>query len=497
MYSASKKASLEHRLRGNEAMSNGDFKTALEEYNKGIPLNPDDGILWSNRSLAYLKLGHPELALVDTNRASIILIDPVLGLRKLELVQKDESISPINKLKQVGFKNLLRNAQAYSDLELFIDAIKSCQELMKLKNSFTAKNVPFNWIEVERLLQHCQKRYNEYVSEGDFKDFVQHYGISSFKGEYPWQSRKTDRFSEENFRYLKDRISEISASKVKLVKVNLGQSSVSDTIEIQYGIEAQEKISSHELIFKETPFITVYSRIVERCDNCSTKITTQSKFKCPNSSCKEVYCNIRCYQQALELFHNQLCGKDITGILTVVQKGKSTASLNNLFLIKLFAIAKQRDISPLDIKEIRHMTSSQQTKHRFPKISVHLYEDVMRILEIPIGDLRFDFWVFNCCLFMLSMNVFGERNGAIPDKAYLFSLLALINHQCDPNASTIGEIGNQLISEKVIQKGEAITINYDPRISSRERAASLYYFFGINCKCPKCRTFSGSFSKIA
>ncbi|CAG8540582.1 1251_t:CDS:2 [Ambispora gerdemannii] len=102
----SEKASLEHRLRGNEAVSNG----------------------------------------------------VVVG--KYELVLKNESVSPSIKLSQLIFKASFRKAQAYSDLELYIDAITSCQELMNSKNSFLAKYIPFNWIDVEVYFSNIMKAYS-------------------------------------------------------------------------------------------------------------------------------------------------------------------------------------------------------------------------------------------------------------------------------------------------------------------------------------------------
>ncbi|CAI2169112.1 5439_t:CDS:2 [Funneliformis geosporum] len=46
-----------------------DYLTAWSEYTLGIAKNPKDTVLWCNRALSCLKAGHPELAIIDAQRA--------------------------------------------------------------------------------------------------------------------------------------------------------------------------------------------------------------------------------------------------------------------------------------------------------------------------------------------------------------------------------------------------------------------------------------------
>src|SRR5436190_1606760 len=57
-----------HRINGNDAIKNNDYIKAWEEYTKGLEITPKDPVLWSNRSLACLKAGFPELAMMDAYR---------------------------------------------------------------------------------------------------------------------------------------------------------------------------------------------------------------------------------------------------------------------------------------------------------------------------------------------------------------------------------------------------------------------------------------------
>ena len=53
---------------GNEQFKEGNFKSAIEFFDKAIKADPDNHILYSNRSAAYLSLGKGKLALQDAEK---------------------------------------------------------------------------------------------------------------------------------------------------------------------------------------------------------------------------------------------------------------------------------------------------------------------------------------------------------------------------------------------------------------------------------------------
>ena len=62
---------------GNKALSAEKFKEAVEHYSAGIALEPDNHVLFSNRSAAYCKLEEFGKALDDANQC--VKINPQWG----------------------------------------------------------------------------------------------------------------------------------------------------------------------------------------------------------------------------------------------------------------------------------------------------------------------------------------------------------------------------------------------------------------------------------
>jgi tetratricopeptide (TPR) repeat protein len=56
---------LKEKQKGNAEFAAGNFQRALELYTRAIKLHPEDGIFYSNRALAYLRLGRFEEAVSD------------------------------------------------------------------------------------------------------------------------------------------------------------------------------------------------------------------------------------------------------------------------------------------------------------------------------------------------------------------------------------------------------------------------------------------------
>ena len=64
----------QHKARGNELFTGGDFVNALKEFNEGVKRDPSNKFLYSNRCACLLKLMDPVSALKDAEHA--IKLDP-------------------------------------------------------------------------------------------------------------------------------------------------------------------------------------------------------------------------------------------------------------------------------------------------------------------------------------------------------------------------------------------------------------------------------------
>eukprot|EP01084_Bolivina_argentea_P049487 91004_1 len=67
-HSIPKTKAMQLKEKGNNEFVNLNFKKAIHFYTKGIELEPNNHTLYSNRSVAYLKLNKYELALKDANK---------------------------------------------------------------------------------------------------------------------------------------------------------------------------------------------------------------------------------------------------------------------------------------------------------------------------------------------------------------------------------------------------------------------------------------------
>ena len=56
------------KLKGNECLTKKDFEGAVEWYSKGIQIDPNNHILYSNRSAAYLSMNNFISALEDAEK---------------------------------------------------------------------------------------------------------------------------------------------------------------------------------------------------------------------------------------------------------------------------------------------------------------------------------------------------------------------------------------------------------------------------------------------
>lgn len=60
---------MEKVQRSNEACQRGDFQAAIELYGEALQADQQNCVLYSNRSATLLKLGQPQAALDDAEKA--------------------------------------------------------------------------------------------------------------------------------------------------------------------------------------------------------------------------------------------------------------------------------------------------------------------------------------------------------------------------------------------------------------------------------------------
>ncbi|CAG8577399.1 855_t:CDS:1 [Ambispora gerdemannii] len=501
---------MDYRIKGNEAVKRGDYLTAYYEYNKGLVKSPKDPTLWCNRAYVFLKLGYPELTLMDTKRVSNILAET-----------NPSSFSNTHQI--LGFKAAYRQGEAYTQLKLYKLAINKFNGLlMSLSMNLLNEDVQVDRVSLETKRDFCVDQDKKLSKEfKNYQKFGGDAGEFRFNVGYMWDTRPESRGTEATRQALQKSAKSISLKELKLDRIDFQESQYKSSSsgnnghqynnngdgkkniersQIQLGVFSGSFIEAGEVIFQEDSFLCVHNHFTPRCDYCNRPLQSGQIVPCDNYLCQEIFCSTQCYSLALAKYHRQLCGKEIGNILEGTQKGMSNSSLAYLLVLKVFAVAKTRSVHPLDIPEMTHLVRYQLPSElglSFNANWTQIYQETLDILGISVyDDLRYDFWVYVTCLTTLGCNIFGGKDDhGRPDTASLFPQLAtFLNHSCDPNV----EHGNVTVdsrfwsrhvfrARKCIQEYEQIFISYvDMNFCKEDRMTNLSYY-GFKCNCEKCK----------
>ncbi|CAG8521526.1 11631_t:CDS:1 [Ambispora leptoticha] len=500
---------MDYRVRGNEAVKRGDYLTAYHEYNKGLIESPKDPTLWCNRAYVFLKLGYPELTLMDTKRVSNILAAEI----NFSSAQSDTH-------QILGFKAAYRQGEAYTQLKLYKLAINKYNGLlMSLSMNLLNENVQVDRVSLETKRDFCVEQDKKLSTEfKNYQKFGGDAGEFQFNVGYMWDTRPASRGAETTRQTLHKIVKSISFKELKLDRIDFQESEHesssigngtnnngdgkkdNERSQIQFGVFSESFIEAGEIIFQEDSFLCAHNHFTSRCDYCNRPLPPEQEIiTCDNDLCQEIFCSTQCYSLALAKYHGQLCGKDIGNILQGTRKGMSNSTLAYLLVLKVFAVAKTRSVHPLDISEMTHLLRYQLPSElglSFNANWTQIYQETLDILGISVYDLQFDFWVYVTCLTTLGCNIFGgkDKHGR-PDTASLFPHLAtFINHSCDPNVEHKNGVVDSCFwsrhvfrARKCIQAGEQIFISYvNTNFCKKDRTANLAYY-GFKCSCQRCK----------
>ncbi|CAG8761490.1 25969_t:CDS:1 [Racocetra persica] len=526
------------RIEGNQFFREGDYLSAWNCYTRGLAQTPKNPVLWSNRSLTNMKLDVFELGYTDALKAYNLLKDQLTNDQNLQLLfiksidRMSESLSKLGVFpRAISIIDSFLNNPLYKN----ILSMQLRQQLLRKKDDYQTQlnsKLALNTMFIFESLNHIPNP-NEIVRR------IMDMGMTKFN--YPWdRERLESRGNTVNIEKLQRELDIISSKSISISPLNLDEQSTScETFTAQLGIFAKEEISEGTVALSEDPFLTVHGYTSPRCSHCARYLkvsnfkdfkidqytNVSTTFNCQNNvDCTEIFCNKQCFDLAMAQYHPALCGKNLQPFLHILRQHKSgRGDPNPLFLLKIFAYAKMRDISPLDIQEIKHLTQyrppsiKKQTNSNLPigiinemeaylpSIYFDFYFSTLELLEISPYDIRYDFWIYITIMCKLQVNSFG-RDGL----ACLYKFMSFINHSCVPNTyidpyvsqnymQNIGEKDESseeeikenninLVSLRKIQKGEQVFISYcNETLNKEDRAIHLIPAYGFECTCEKCR----------
>ncbi|CAG8468060.1 2701_t:CDS:1 [Cetraspora pellucida] len=513
-------------IEGNQFFREGDYLSAWNCYTKGLAQTPQNPVLWSNRSLTDMKLNVFELGYIDALKAYNLLKDQHTNDQNLQLLFIKTIDRMSESLSKFGvFPRAITILDSFLDNPLYnnILSMQLRQQLLRKKDDYQIQlnsKLALNTMFIFESLNHVPNT-NEIIKR------IMDMGMTNFN--YPWdRERLESRGNELNIGKLQRELDIISSKSVTISLLNPNKQNTScETFTTQLGIFAKEEISEGTVALNEDPFLTVHGYTSPRCSHCA-RYLKDSNFKdfkidqdnnlstlnCQNNkNCTEIFCNKQCFDLAMTQYHPALCGKNLQPFLHILHQHKSgKGDSNPLFLLKIFAYAKMRNISPLDIQEIKYLaqyrpssigiTNDKKMEAYLPSIYFDFYFSTLELLEISPYDIQYDFWIYITIMCKLQVNSFG-RDGL----ACLYKFMSFINHSCVPNAYTdpyvsmqytggkdessdeeIKENNINLVSLRKIQKGEQIFISYcNETLNKEDRAIHLIPAYGFECTCEKCR----------
>ncbi|CAG8727880.1 uncharacterized protein OCT59_004633 [Rhizophagus irregularis] len=502
---------MNYREKGNKAFVDKEFETARQEYTKGIEVTPEDPRLWSNRAQTFIKLEYPELAVVDAAYACSLL-EPKIISGKYE-----------NADLALLCKSRWREAEALAKCNGFDLAASALERLFQIAYRRPVAGVDWNALECEKdryLKEHYQNTMLLNNLGSDRYILVEQVGkICKFpsRGAYPWDIRSQERCTPESSAFVQKLLDKISGKNIKMSLVSFPGASQPQ----EFGIIATKNIKRGIILLDEKPLISVHSPGQLQCDFCN-KSTSSKSFSCPKANCSEIFCSDDCFDKSWKLYHRAICGKNLDLLYAIVNKESKNSGISLLVVFKIFAIAKQRNICPLDIEEIKHLFPFQHSTSWFQHglMAIDFYIELMKLLEIPIFDSRYESWIYLTIYRKLKPNsVFFNP---LTSTGQLYPIISLFNHDCNPNARCSDDTSKSIqrgepfpfapiLSTRVeaarnIKKGEQVFINYtlghDFSVlsvvsntvkssgSTKKTRQLLETTYGFRCKCSMCDSSS-------
>ncbi|CAG8443900.1 6954_t:CDS:1 [Cetraspora pellucida] len=519
-----------HQFEGIATLRDDKYISEWNKYTDKLTKTPNDPNLWCQRALACLKEGYPEIALIDAKRV-LLLCDEIKDNIELQKISYEGRYYYAEALRALGLPGM-----SASEYEMLKDLSESFDKTKKEKFQILALKLrQLSNIRIQVSPDGTAEPKNDLllkeisIKRGFTSPIMLSYvdcGWFKFVGQYPWDKRPNERISATILKDLQNQLDNASNKKLKVVLRKLPPDLVKESkMTIHLGVESIKDFTTHEIILEEDPFIAGHNHFSNRCEYCTLELVEKPghprcsvKYPCHNSRCKELFCNKKCYKLAMKLYHKRLCGKSIDTIIRSARRVRPGWNHIFILVLKLFALAKERDINPLDIKEIKHLSRQHANSYyegHLPWDSEYeiIYIEILKLTEISLYDLQYDFWVFITLMAILGVNVFsGEGN--IRDTHGVFPLTSLFNHSCNPLVTHMNateryfrkDLTQQFmelrqkyqqidcnrfrfttITLQNVMKGQEIFTCYVDTIDDKQqRQSRILYTYGFICHCDKC-----------
>ncbi|RUS14713.1 hypothetical protein BC937DRAFT_93437, partial [Endogone sp. FLAS-F59071] len=466
-------AIIDIRRRAQSAFKTKKFQESLSLYTESLTRFSTDPIAFIERAIVFARLNYPALVLCDAQRALRIFESIGGDEQYLILAYNADQSSTDHQIPGAAAKQYrdetytnicFCHASALRNLHLYNESIPWYEKCSSRATS-DAERQQLN-LHIQNIKQHKSG------------------GSLDSTNRYPWDiynKRKNDPAALLS--NIKSTIESGSYLTVKKIEI------YSSDEQPQFGIFTTKQTARSQPVFTEMHTLCVHSAVSPVCDHCNADLW-DDPFRCPR--CSTAYCDQNCRMAAQNLYHDQLCTKDISVLTRDINSASSTKSLIPLQILKLFAISITTGIHPLDqplVRNLAHITFERGLHRPYSLQSLDNYTAIIDILDLRQFRSDFDYWIYLTLENLLVSNIFAHKTSeGVPWKAYIFPHIAMFNHSCTPNASLSMEgIETKIVASSILQPGDEVVISYiDNMARVEERQKILLHGWGFVCRCAKC-----------
>ena len=371
------------------------ISTSLADANAYSPFH------YYARSIAYAKLGFPDLAVMDAYKA-LLLVDEALDESGEYHEQASDAVNDFLSAHQnqdnldleisILREDLIAHVQPGSEISASLGTFAEKVRVSLLHHLTTIGCLRSAYVFVHQLQSHGSQSV-EAVTEmqrflrftmNHFKEHGQDFDPEALDPNtlpdrglvrreiYPWNLHEQDRNSAQALETLNKQMMSVSSKlEVKVVELpvltNDTRGREVDSTVKQLGVFASQDIAPGEEILCERSLLTANARFHEPlCDACSGELPALATVSGDKSdgvqtivACEDcddiVFCSQTCHDLAQSSYHTAVCGMDVESIAKEVPPAELADSLYTLLLLRSLAMAQTQDIHPLDLQEVKYI----------------------------------------------------------------------------------------------------------------------------------------------
>jgi len=220
------------------------------------------------------------------------------------------------------------------------------------------------------------------------------------------------------------------------------------------------------------------------CYHCSEFIPKADRGThcCPD--CGAIFCSSRCLDEAIGRYHVPLCGIPVMEFFDwYFSQCTEISSLMILTILKVFAEAKFKGITPVEVDCVRDLCVHNSPVEYIDPVGMQVFAGILQLLNIENGDPNYEFWHYIAVHQRIGANCFGNGEIATGAGSALAGYLSNANHDCLRNNVKVAE---RIEVTKDIKKGEEVLNFYIPKSVRGIERESLLLGYNIRCECRIC-----------